>query len=133
MAALSVGLVVSIAEDRFGWDAIKVGSALMQGRRFCGWVLSGLFVLVSCVIMWKLDMLMKGRNSLSLATELLSATELTATTVMIGIQDKMGLICLYGLAVLLSYVITTVFYSDSRIRHPIRDAEDERQKYGASA
>ena len=42
MAVLSMGLVVSIAEDRFEWDAIKVGSALMQGRRFCRWVLSSM-------------------------------------------------------------------------------------------
>lgn len=44
MAVLSSGLVASIGEERFGWEAIKVGSGLMAGRRFCGWVLSGLLV-----------------------------------------------------------------------------------------
>ncbi|KAI5414871.1 hypothetical protein KIW84_040358 [Lathyrus oleraceus] len=55
MAVLNVGLVVSVAEDRFGWDAIRVGSGLMEGNRVCGWILSGLFMWVSSLIGLKID------------------------------------------------------------------------------
>ncbi|TKY54629.1 Titin protein [Spatholobus suberectus] len=58
MAVASVGIVVSVAEERTGWDAIWVGSALMEGNRACGWVLSGLFVFGSSLIGWKLERLM---------------------------------------------------------------------------
>ncbi|KAK7274136.1 hypothetical protein RIF29_15213 [Crotalaria pallida] len=44
MAVLSLGIMVSIAKDRFGWDAIWVVSGLTKGRCFCGWVLSRLLV-----------------------------------------------------------------------------------------
>ncbi|KAI4335473.1 hypothetical protein L6164_014117 [Bauhinia variegata] len=131
VAVLSLALVVSIAEDRFGWDAIKVGSGIMEGSRFCGWVLSGLFVLVSGMIRWNLEVLMDSRN---LPSELLSSAVAPAsklTELMIGIQDKMGMICLYGLAVLFSYVITAVYYCDCRRRHVIREVEDDGHE-GAS-
>ncbi|KAJ1433538.1 hypothetical protein SESBI_06074 [Sesbania bispinosa] len=77
MAATSVALVVSIAEERFGWDAIKAGSGLMEGRRVCGWVLSGLFVLVSSLIGSKMERLMDGQDS-------------------IGIEDTAVVIVCYG-------------------------------------
>lgn len=120
MAVLSVGLVVSIAEERFGWEAILVGSDLMEGRRFCGWVLSGLFVLVSGSFRWIMEVMMESPISTS---EILSA---------IGFEGKMGIICLYGMAVLWSYVVTTVFYCESRRRHGIREPEEQYAEEGVS-
>ncbi|KAJ7979530.1 Transmembrane protein [Quillaja saponaria] len=117
MAVLSLGVVVSIMEDKLGWEAIKAGSGLMTGRRFCGWVLSGLFVVVSSMIASNLEM-MDGQDSL---LELSSFS----STVVIEVQDKMGLICLYGLAVLFSYVITTVFYCECRRRNVNRESVEQ--------
>ncbi|CAK8564235.1 unnamed protein product [Lathyrus sativus] len=96
MAVLSVGLVVSIAEERFGWDAIRVGSGLMEGNRVCGWILSGLFVWVSGLIGSRID----GEDSF---------------------EDKAVVIVCYGFVVLWSYVIMTVFYCECRKRHPIKE------------
>ncbi|KAL2960965.1 hypothetical protein AAZX31_17G065900 [Glycine max] len=106
MAVMSVALVVSVAEERFGWDAIRVGSALMEGSRVRGWVLSGLFVLGSSLIGSKLEHLMDGQDS-------------------IAVKDKAGLIVSYGLLVLWSYVVITVFYCDCRKRHPIREPQPD--------
>ncbi|KAL5149556.1 hypothetical protein HKD37_13G036356 [Glycine soja] len=108
MAVMSVALVVSVAEERFGWDAIRVGFVLMEGGRICGWVLSGLFVLGSSLIGSKLEHLMDGQDS-------------------IAVKDKASLIVSYGLLVLWSYVVITVFYCDCRKRHPIREhqADDD--------
>ncbi|XP_027338404.1 uncharacterized protein LOC113852379 [Abrus precatorius] len=107
MAVLSLGLVVSVAEERFGWDAIRVGSGLMQGRRFCGWFLSALLVLVSGLINGKVQFLMENQNS------------------EIGVWDKTLLMCSYALVVLLSYVINAVFYCDSKRRLGIKEADAE--------
>lgn len=129
-----MGLVTSIAEERFGWDAIKVGSDLMEGRRFCGWVLSGLFVLVSGMISGKLNVLMDGHDSPPSTVELFSAAMSTSTRMMIAFQDKMWIIGLYGFVVLWSYVVTAVFYCDGRRRHPLKDAiaEDKHEEEGVS-
>ncbi|KAJ1410298.1 hypothetical protein SESBI_22032 [Sesbania bispinosa] len=108
MAVLSLGLVVSVVEERAGLEAIRVGSDLMQGKRLCGWLLSGLFVLVSGLINRRVEGLLEGPNSEG-----------------IDEWDKTVLICSYGLVVLLSYVITTVFYCDNRKRHLIREPEAE--------
>ncbi|KAJ7955725.1 Transmembrane protein [Quillaja saponaria] len=124
MAVLSLGMVVSITEDRFGWEAIKVGSGLMAGRRFCGCVLSGLFVVLSNKIAWNLETMMDGEDSI-VELSRSSPGSSTATNVLIEVQDKMGLIGLYGFAVLFSYVITTSFYCDCRRRNVIRELEDE--------
>ncbi|XP_057434030.1 uncharacterized protein LOC130726744 [Lotus japonicus] len=106
MAVMSLGIVVSVAEERLGWEAVTVGSGLMRGRRVCGWVLSGLFVLVSGLINRRVEELLEGEDSIS-------------------VWDRTVLICWYGLVVLLSYVITTVFYCDSRKRHAIREPQVE--------
>ncbi|KAI4344363.1 hypothetical protein L6164_011597 [Bauhinia variegata] len=132
VAVLSLALVVSIAEDRLGWDAIKVASGLMEGNRFCGWLLSGLFVMVSGVIGRNLEVLMDIDN---FPSDLLSSATAPASTVtefMIGIQDKMGVICLYGLAVLFSYVITAVFYCDCRRRRVISEVIEDNRDEGSS-
>ncbi|XP_061347512.1 uncharacterized protein LOC133293016 [Gastrolobium bilobum] len=106
MAVVSVGLVVSVAEERFGWEAIKIGSGLMEGRRVCGWFLSGLLVLFSSMIGSKLQGLMDGQDSM-------------------GFEDKTIVIGWYGLVMLWSYVIMTVFYCDCRRRHPIREPQPD--------
>lgn len=116
MAVLSLGLVVSIAEDRFGWEAIRVGSGLMAGRRVSGWVLSGLFVLVSGAIAMDLERIVDGQD-------LLSSTS-TAMRVVDGVRNKVGLILLYGVVVLWSYIVNTVFYCECRKRH-VNRVEDE--------
>ena len=100
MAVLSLGLVVSVAEERFGWDAIRVGHGLMAGRRLCGWVLSGLFAAVSGLIWSKLDALVEGQT---------------------GVEEKAILVFWYALVVLWSYVAMTAFYRDCRKRHPIKE------------
>ncbi|CAJ1944941.1 unnamed protein product [Sphenostylis stenocarpa] len=109
MAVMNVALVVSVAEERFGWDAIRVGSGLMEGSRVCGWALSGLFVLGSSLIGSKMELLMEGEDWMK-------------------VEDKASVIVWYGMLVLWSYVIMTVFYSDCRKRHPIREPQpDELQ------
>ncbi|OIW19453.1 hypothetical protein TanjilG_09473 [Lupinus angustifolius] len=118
IAVLSVGLVVSIAEERFGWDAIRVGSGLMEGRRVCGWVLSGLLVLATRVIGLKVE------ESLAAGEveppEFLGLTDVVAKG--IGAEEKAVLIGCYGLVILLSYVVMSVYYCECRKQHPIREA-----------
>ncbi|XP_057415283.1 uncharacterized protein LOC130710143 [Lotus japonicus] len=106
MAVTSVALVVSVSEERFGWDAIRVASGLMEGNRVCGWVLSGLFVLGSSSIGSKVERLMDGEDS-------------------IGVEDKAVLIVSYGFMVLWSYVIMTVFYCHCRKQHPVKEAQPD--------
>lgn len=106
MAVMSVALVVSVAEERFGWDAIRVGSALMKGSRACGWALSCLFVLGSSLIRSKVEGLMEAKD-------------------WIRVEDKADVIVGYSLLVLWSYVIMTVFYCYCRKRHPIREPQQE--------
>jgi hypothetical protein len=103
MAVLSVGLVVSVAEEKFGWDAIKTGSGLMEGNRVCGLVLSGLFVWVSSLIRSRIGKMMDGEDSL------------------MSFEDKLVMIVCYGFVVLWSYVIMTVYYCECRKRHPIKE------------
>ncbi|XP_027917618.1 uncharacterized protein LOC114176698 [Vigna unguiculata] len=112
MAVMSVALVVSVAEERFGWDAIRVGSALMEGSRACGWALSGLFVLGSSLIGSKVERLMEAED-------------------WIRVEDKANVIVWYGLLVLWSYVIMTIFYCDCRKRHPIRELQPEEMQLSA--
>jgi hypothetical protein len=118
MAVLSLGLVVSIVEERFGWDAIRVGSGVMAGRRFSGWALSGLFVFISGAIARDLQRMM---DSLDSSSEPTTSTAMRVATV---VKDNVGLIFLYGIVVLWSYIVTTVFYCECRKRHVGR-GEDE--------
>ncbi|XP_058774238.1 uncharacterized protein LOC131648502 [Vicia villosa] len=107
MAVMGLGLVVSVVEERSGWNAISVGSGLMRGKRLIfGWLISVLFVMVSGFINRK----MEGSNS-----EVMS------------VWDKTVLICSYGLTVVFSYVVTTVFYCDSRMPHAVRERETTDQ------
>lgn len=100
MGVMGLGMVVSVVEERTGWEAITVGSDLMRGKRLIfGWLLSALFVLVSGFMNGRVEVLLEGPNS------------------EISVWDKTVLICSYGFIVLFSYVVTTVFYCHSRIRH----------------
>ncbi|XP_048334280.2 uncharacterized protein LOC125423626 [Ziziphus jujuba] len=112
MAVMSMGLVVSITEERYGSDAILVGSGLMAGRRVCGWVLSGLFVLMSGIIARKVEDAMDGQDSWSVRK------------IAMEMWNKVGLMGLYGTVVLWSFVVTTVFYCDCRKRHVNRSESD---------
>ncbi|KAL5840201.1 hypothetical protein ACOSQ4_012809 [Xanthoceras sorbifolium] len=119
MAVTGVGLVVSVLEDRFGFDAIRVGSDIMEKRRLCGWVLTSWFVVVSGLIGWKWERMlvtMMDGNAHYRGKE--------QWTVVIGGLEKLVLIVLYGIAVLWSYVVTTVFYCECRKRHVITTQND---------
>ncbi|KAK7376755.1 hypothetical protein VNO80_02171 [Phaseolus coccineus] len=110
LSVVSLGIVVSVTEDRVGWEAIRVGWGLIRGGRVCGWVLSGLFVLVSGVINRKVEAILENQNS------------------EIGVWDKTLFMCLYALVVVFSYVVTTVFYCDSRKRHDnnnVKEPQDD--------
>ncbi|OIV99823.1 hypothetical protein TanjilG_26161 [Lupinus angustifolius] len=124
MSVLSMGLVVAIAEERFGWDAIRVGSGLMEERRVCGWVLSGLCVMSSRLIRSKVEKLLEGQIE---PPDFLGLTDVAAKE--IRIEEKAVLIGWYGLVVLLSYVIMSVYYSDCRKRHPIKEAESDNDEH----
>lgn len=107
MAVTSMGLVVSMNEERFGLDAIRIGSDLMKGSRVCGWVLSALFIFVSGVIGWKVEQSIDGEDLAN-----------GRSTVMINwMLDQAGLICLFGWVVIWSYIVMTVYYCDCRKRH----------------
>ncbi|XP_062078260.1 uncharacterized protein LOC133782856 [Humulus lupulus] len=117
MAVMSLGMVVSIAEDRFGWDAIRVGSGLMGGRRVSGWVLTGGFVLVTGLIAREVEKMVDDQDPFG---------KPSSTVVMVarGVVDKVGLVGLYGAVVLWGYVVTTVFYCDCR-RHYGNKSEND--------
>lgn len=99
LAVVGLGIVVSVTEDRVGWEAIRVGLGLIRGGRVCGWVLSALFVLVSGLINRNVEALLENENS------------------EIGVWEKTLFMCLYAVVVVFSYVVNTVFYCDSRRRH----------------
>ncbi|XP_024159284.2 uncharacterized protein LOC112166642 [Rosa chinensis] len=113
MAVMGLGLVVSILEERYGWEAIRVGSGLMAGKRLCGWVLSGSFVTVTAVIARKLEDVMDGQDLME------QSSTGTMTRVVVGIEEKFGWVILYGLVVLWGYVVTSVFYCECRKHHLI--------------
>jgi hypothetical protein len=115
MAVLNLGLVVSIAEDKFGWEAIRNGSGLMAGSRISGWVFSGLFVLVSGEIAMDQEKIMDGQDF-----SLESSKSTVMKGVAIGVKNKLGLIFLYGVVMLWSYIVNTVFYCECRKRHVVR-------------
>ncbi|CAK7344674.1 unnamed protein product [Dovyalis caffra] len=116
-AVLGMGLVVSILESRFGWDAICFGSDLMEGKRVCGWVLSGLMGLITGLIGWKMEELkMDGED-------MVMETRWTAVMVLKG-WDRFGLVVLYGVVMVWGYVVTTVFYCECRKRHAVWEAGD---------
>ncbi|KAJ8617227.1 hypothetical protein MRB53_013413 [Persea americana] len=104
MCVLSVGMVVSVLEERFGLEALRVGWGLMEGRRFCGVVLSGLVVLGSGGIGWGFKVLMDGRMG---------------GGILMGFVGNGVLVGLFCWVVLVSYVANTVLYFEGRKYHGI--------------
>ncbi|KAB2600228.1 hypothetical protein D8674_010499 [Pyrus ussuriensis x Pyrus communis] len=119
MGMMGLGLVASILEERYGWDAIRVGWELMAGKKLCGWVMSGMFVLFTWAVARKLEEVMDGEDLME------GSSTATLTRVVVGIEDKLGWVILYGLVVLWGYVVTTVFYCDCRKRHVSGGGENE--------
>ncbi|CAA7031299.1 unnamed protein product [Microthlaspi erraticum] len=111
MAIAGLGLVVSVVEERFGFDAVKEGNALMKGRRIAGLALGFVFVFLSNFI---------GHGMEKLAKELdvdSSSGSWWRSVVVSGGWDGWRLVSTYGAEVVLSYVVVTVFYCECRIRH----------------
>lgn len=119
MGMMGVGLVASILEERYGWDAIRVGWELMACKKLCGWVMSGMFVLFTWAVARKLEEVMDSEDLME------GSSTATLTRVVVGIEDKLGWVILYGLVVLWGYVVTTVFYCDCRKRHVSGGGENE--------
>ncbi|KAJ4833140.1 hypothetical protein Tsubulata_006252 [Turnera subulata] len=123
MAVMGMGLVVSIMERSFGFGAIRVGSELMEGRRVCGWALSGLLAFLTGWIGWRMEALLRG------AMDGGDVETPPKWSVEMGLArwDWVGLVCLYGLVVVWGYVVSTVFYFECRKRHVVRedDCEDD--------
>lgn len=116
MAITGLGLVVSVLEERYGFDAIQEGTALMKGRRITGLALAGVFVFLSSFI---------GHGMEKLAKELdvdSSSGSWWRSVVVTSGWDGWKLVCMYGAEVVLSYVVITVFYCECRKRHGISDA-----------
>ncbi|KAL5699362.1 hypothetical protein ACHQM5_030278 [Ranunculus cassubicifolius] len=98
MAVSGMGLVVSVLEERFGWDAFCVGWGLMDGKRFSGWSLAGFVYLVTGGIRLGFNHLIDRGDALAVLGNCL-------------------LICLLGFVTLSSYVITTVYYNECKKQH----------------
>ncbi|XP_022997441.1 uncharacterized protein LOC111492360 [Cucurbita maxima] len=119
IAVLSLGLVVSIAEERFGFDAIRAAAALMADRRLSGSILTAMFLLASSSISWEMEGLMDGVD------HWMRTTAAVTSNVAIGVWDKMGLISLYGMVIISGYVVTTVFYCECRKKDFVRVENEE--------
>ncbi|CAM8942480.1 unnamed protein product [Rhodiola kirilowii] len=115
MAVLGLALVVSVNEDVVGWDAIVCAFGLMKGRRMVGFVLAGSILLMSSLVGWEMQGLM---DEGELFKEY-SPERSKVMILMIGFGDGLGLVLLFGLVVLWSYVVTAVFYCECRRRNAI--------------
>ncbi|CAI0427733.1 unnamed protein product [Linum tenue] len=111
MAVMGMALVVSIVERRSGWEAIRVGSDLLEGRRVCGWVLSGGMAAATGVIGWRME-------------EAAVEDVMTATWVERW-WERAVVVGVYAAVVVWGFVVSTVFYREARKRHGIRDHEME--------
>ncbi|KAK4766899.1 hypothetical protein SAY86_014650 [Trapa natans] len=108
MAVLGVAMVVTVLEERVGFDALRASMALVTGRRWVGFVLSCIFVLMTGSIWRVLEGSMDGQDWTSLVG---------MVRWMVGIGWRAWLVPLYGLLVLWSYVVLTVFYCHCRRRN----------------
>ncbi|CAK9325791.1 unnamed protein product [Citrullus colocynthis] len=121
ISILSLSLVVSIAEERFGFDAIRAAAGLMADRRLSGSILTAMFLLASSSISSEMEGLMDGVD------HWMRSTAAVTSNVAISVGDKIGLIFLYGMVILSGYVVTTVFYCECRKRDFGRvDNEEDR-------
>lgn len=105
MGVLGLGLVVSALEEKFGWDAFRVGSELMVGRRVCWWWVTCMLVAISGWIGNRFEKLTDGEDS----------EKSGVWTAVMG-WETVGLWWFYGLLVIWSLMVTTVFYSDCKSR-----------------
>uniref|UniRef100_A0A2P2Q301 Transmembrane protein n=1 Tax=Rhizophora mucronata TaxID=61149 RepID=A0A2P2Q301_RHIMU len=119
MAVLGMGLVVSIVERRVGWDAVRVGSDLMEGRRVCGWLLSGMMSAAMGWIGWNMEETVRDGGD--------SSRSWKWTAVMVAEEGwtSFGLVALYGAMVVWGFVVTAVFYCHCRERHVVREDDVE--------
>nr|XP_004242657.1 uncharacterized protein LOC101261931 [Solanum lycopersicum] len=118
MAVTSLALVVSVNEGMYGLDAIRVGSDLMEGKRVCGWVLSGLFVLFSGLVRGTMEI------SMAMAMDGSDFKRIESTVVINLLWDNVVWIFLYGLMVQWSFIVTTVFYFDLKKRDSTKSDRD---------
>lgn len=96
MGVLSLGLVVSALEEKFGWDAIRVGSGLMAGRRICWWWVTCMLVAVSGWIGNRFEKLTDGDDTVKSGV----------WTVLMG-WETAELLWFYGVVVAWSFIVTT--------------------------
>ncbi|WCJ17863.1 hypothetical protein M5689_000250 [Euphorbia peplus] len=119
IAVLGLALVVSIIENTYGWDAIRIGWRLMEGRRICGWFLFGFMAAVTAAIGWRMDGLMVVSND--------DSSDEGKWTVTEG-WEKMVLIGLYGVVIVWGFVVTTVFYCECMKLHVVGRSEAEAEE-----
>ncbi|KAA0055589.1 uncharacterized protein E5676_scaffold29G00150 [Cucumis melo var. makuwa] len=119
ISIMSLGLVVSIAEERFGFDAIRYAAALMADRRLSGSILTAMFLFASSLISSEMEGLMDGVD------HWMRSTAAVTTNVAVSVGDKIGLISLYGMVIIFGYVVTTVFYCECRKRDFVRVENEE--------
>ncbi|XVF34296.1 hypothetical protein REPUB_Repub18cG0047300 [Reevesia pubescens] len=97
MGVLALGLVVSALEEKFGWDAFRVGFDLMAGRRVCWLCVTCMLVAVSGWIGNRFEKLTDGED----------AVKSGVWTVVMG-WETVGLLWFYGLLIIWSFIVTTV-------------------------
>ncbi|GMI92869.1 hypothetical protein like AT4G16850 [Hibiscus trionum] len=107
MGLLGLGLVVSALEEKFGWDAFRVGSELMAGRRVCWWWVTCMLVVASGWIGNRFEKLTDAEDLVN--------SGVWSWTVVMG-WETVGLWWSYGLLVIWSFMVTTVFYCDCKHR-----------------
>ncbi|OMO95115.1 hypothetical protein COLO4_16055 [Corchorus olitorius] len=107
MGVLGLGLVVAALEDKYGLEAIRFGSELMAGtrRRLCWWWVTCMLVAVSGWIGNQFEKLTDGEDFLKKGLWTLVMRWETA-----------GLLWFYGVAVIWSFIVTTVFYCGCKKR-----------------
>ncbi|XWS73178.1 hypothetical protein CRYUN_Cryun02cG0103800 [Craigia yunnanensis] len=105
MGVLGLGMVVSTLEEKFGWDAFRVGSVLMAGQRVCWWWVTCMLVAVSGWIGNRFEKLTDGEDSVKSGV----------WTVMMG-WETLGLLWFYAVVVIWNSIVTTVFYCDCKNR-----------------
>ncbi|KAE8691854.1 Detected protein of unknown function [Hibiscus syriacus] len=103
MGVLGLGLVVSALEEKFGWEAICIGSVLMAGRKFCWWLVTCMLVGVSGWIGNRFENLTDGEDYVKSGV----------WTVFMGWKTA-ALFWFYAVLVIWSCIVTTIFYSDCK-------------------
>ncbi|XVE98682.1 hypothetical protein REPUB_Repub03eG0128700 [Reevesia pubescens] len=105
MGVLGLGLLVSALEEKFGWDAFRVGSDLMVRCRVCWWYVTCTLETTSGWIGNQFEKLTDDANTIKSGD----------WTVVIG-WETMGLLWFYGVMIIWSFIVTTIFYYDRKSR-----------------